>query len=216
VPIIEIKVDPSMPPAIPVNQNVIPSYVAVPLPMLMQKADSLCAFNEMIQDIRELLIKIGLMVYPHITNICRQGLPSDEVQNANEVALFVRDRIPLHEIVVAGYQFEDARLLLWASKALKLDVSDTRHEFFIKHKFQDLQAAVFQINGSFDPEFDLILKSEALFLGVMANKIKRPVQGNHVVIFNPEKVGGVRMNPESSGYLMGWKPDGNHLFQSFL
>jgi hypothetical protein len=138
VPVIGIKVDPAVTAAFPVNQYVIPSYVAMPFPFLMQKMDGLDAFKKVIQDIWEFLIIVSLVIHPNISDIDGKGLPYNKIQYANEIALGIPNRISVHEVLVTGDQIKDSGLFLGVSEALKFDVPDTKHEFFIEDQFHYL------------------------------------------------------------------------------
>ena len=72
----------------------------------------------MFQNAGESIVKIGLMIQIHTLDMAMQGFAFDEIEHANEVALFVLDGISMHEIIVAGDQIKDTSLFFRTSKIL--------------------------------------------------------------------------------------------------
>ena len=77
----------------------------------MQETDGLHAFKKVIQDSREALMVIDLMIHSHIFHMGGESLPLNKIQYPDEIALFIVDRISMHEVFVTGDQLEDAGLL---------------------------------------------------------------------------------------------------------
>jgi hypothetical protein len=122
----------------------------------------------------------------------------------------------MHEILVSGDQVEDARLLFGAPETLELDGADAGHEFLIENELDDLEVPVLQVNGPLDPELDLVLQPEALFLGVVANEIGPLAENDDIVVFHLKKVARVGMDPKSVGDPMGRKPLRGRFLQALL
>jgi hypothetical protein len=63
--------------------------------------------------------------------------------------------------------------------------------------------SVFQVNGALYPKFDIVIYSKPSFPGIMANEIGVSAQNNHITIFHPEEIRGVRMDLKTVGAMGG-------------
>jgi hypothetical protein len=122
----------------------------------------------------------------------------------------------MHEVLVPGDQVKNAGLLSGTSETLIFNTSDTSHKTLVEYKLHDLQAAVFQINGSLNPKLDLILQTKSSLLGIMANEIGSFAKDNHVVIFYTKKVGCIFMYSKTTGDPVVRKPVGSHSSEVIL
>ena len=100
----------------------------------------------------------------------------------------------LHEVFMAGDQIQNAGLFFRAAKALEGDVADMAGKFFEKDQLQNFWVSGFQMNGTFNPKFDIVIDSKPSFLGIMTNEIGAVTNNNHIPVVDPEKIRGVCMD----------------------
>ena len=123
--IIVIKIDPAVVPRLPVDKDVIPPYVPMFFPVLVQKADSIDTFKESFQNTLESFEKIGLVVHIQGLHNHMKGLAPDPVQDPDEIPFFVLDPVPVHKILVAPHQIQDAGLFFRATETVEFNTPDS-------------------------------------------------------------------------------------------
>jgi hypothetical protein len=151
------------------------------------------------------------MVKVYVFHVVMEGNAGNKIEHANDIVRFILDPISMHEVLMAGDQIQNASLFFGAAKALEFDAADMGCLFFVKDEFDGLLAAAFKVNGALYPKFDLVIHPKAPFFGVMVNEIGTVAQNNHIAIFHPKEIRGVRMNFKSVGALGGRKPSRSQL-----
>jgi hypothetical protein len=124
--------------------------------------------------------------------------------------------MPVHKIVHPGDQAQNTCFFCRASKAFEFDTGYLCDKFFKKGELDDFSAAVRQINGSFDPVFYILVEAITQLLEVVADQKRSVVQDDDIVKIHPEKIGGIRVYPETFRNTVRLKPASSHLSEMIL
>ncbi len=191
VAVIVVEIDPAIMAARTLHKDVIPSDVAVLFAVLVQETDAFDAGREVFKNAGKVFVKVGVVINGQIFDIGGKRRSVNVIENPHQIAFFVFDRNAVHEIGMRVDEFEDAGLLLRAAKTLELDIADPGDKLFIEHQLDDLHLRVAQVDGPFDPVFDLVIQPETSFLGILPHEKRASIEKHHIVVLHPEKVAGI-------------------------
>jgi hypothetical protein len=190
---IVIEIDPPAFPRITVCDYMVTAHIPMLLAVLMQKAYRFHAFNEIIQYSGKIFVKIRFVIDTsrQIPDMIGKRLTINQIYYTDDIAFFVLNREPVHEIIVASDQIKDARFFPRAPEAFKLDAAYPGQKLFEENQFYYLRFPAPKVNGAFHPEFDFIVQTEAALFRIVAYKVRHVIQNHYIAVFNTVKITGI-------------------------